>query len=172
MRIFAGDKSRVFIAYRTASEMVDRDIHLLASNDYGRTFRLAAADPWKIGKCVMSTAAFARGPHGDVVAAWETKEQIRLGRVGTKELKAGDLLSAPGRGENRKHPSIAVNAKGELLLAWTDGTGWAKGGSVEWQVFDQNSRPIPNRAGRADGLPAWGVPAAVALPDGSFALLF
>jgi hypothetical protein len=171
MRIFAADKGRVFIAYRTATKVVNRDLHVLASNDYGRTFEVAAADPWEIGKCVMSTAAFAQAQGGNVLAAWETREQIRFARVGG-DVKARDVLSAPGRGENRKHPSIAVNARGEFLLAWTEGTGWAKGGSVAWQVFDEKGKPVAGREGRASGLPAWGVPAAVAMPDGSFTLVF
>jgi hypothetical protein len=171
MRIFAADKGRVFIAYRTATKVVNRDVHVLASNDYGRTFEVAAADPWEIGKCVMSTAAFAQAQGGNVLAAWETRDQIRFARVGG-DVKARDVLSAPGRGENRKHPSIAVNGRGEFLLAWTEGTGWAKGGSVAWQVFDERGKPVAGREGRASGLPAWGVPAAVAMPDGSFTLVF
>lgn len=172
MRIFAGDKGRVFVLYRSASDMVDRDVQMLVSVDRAKTFTVAAADPWKIGQCVMSTASFARGPAGDVLGAWETKNQIRLGRVDASAQKTGTALDAPGDGKNRKHPSVAVNAKGEILLAWTEGTGWNKGGSVAWQLYDTQGQPLDGRSGREKGLPAWGVPAAIALPDGTFRVIY
>ncbi|MGI8467412.1 MAG: hypothetical protein ACR2N3_03065, partial [Pyrinomonadaceae bacterium] len=63
------------------------------------------------------------------------------------------------------------NIKGETLFAWTEGTAWGKGGSLAWQIFDKNNKPIGER-GRADGVPAWSFPAAFAHPDGSFGLIF
>ena len=34
----------------------------------------------------------------------------------------------------RKHPSVAINAAGERLFAWTEGTAWARGGTVAWEL--------------------------------------
>ena len=78
------------------------------------------------------------------------------------------MRDLPGNAQetNRKHPSVAVDRDGRLLIAWAEDTGWEKGGSVAWQLFDRELRPVPNAAGRADGLPVWSLPAAVALPDG------
>lgn len=172
MRIFAGGKGRVLISYRTAKAVVNRDMTLLASTDKGETFAVAARDPWEIGQCVMSTSSFAAAPTGTVLTAWETERQIRLGRVETGAGKAAILQSAPGQGKNRKHPSVAVNKNGETLLAWTEGTGWEKGGSIAWQLFDNEGKPVAGQSGTAPGLPPWGVPAALALQDGSFRVIY
>jgi hypothetical protein len=72
-------------------------------------------------------------------AAWETGGQAywtRITRRGTS-----DPIAAPGEGKGRKHPRLAVNDKGEVLLVWTEGTGWQKGGSLACQLYDQAGRP-------------------------------
>ena len=74
-------------------------------------------------------------------------------------------------GNNRKHPALAVNKNGEMLLAWTEGTAWRRGGSVAWQLYDRSGRPR-GAPGKAGGLPVWGLPAAFARSDGSFVVLY
>jgi hypothetical protein len=72
--------------------------------------------------------------------------------------------------EGRKHPVVALNGKGELLFAWTEGTGWNRGGALAWQVYDASGRP--QEQGRLPGaVPVWGLAAAAARPDGSFLLV-
>src|SRR5206468_6887479 len=133
-------------------------------------FQIIATDPWRVAKCVMSTAAFAR--HGDdVLAAWETHEQIRLVSL-SPDGSATQPVSMPGEGKGRKHPSIAVNARGEFVVAWTEETGWNKGGTVVWQLFSQEGQPVSGQSGRFDGLEPWSVPAVIAALDGSFKVFF
>ena len=171
MNIVASRKGQVYVLYRSAKEMVNRDMYLLASKDQGRTFEVLSTDPLKIGICVMSTAGFA--PAGDgVVAAWETRDQIRLMRVRPDDPAAAEIISPPGHGGNRKHPCVASNARGEFIVAWAENTGWNKGGSVAWQVFDNQGRPEAGRSGRMEGLPVWDAPAAFAASDGSFRIVF
>jgi hypothetical protein len=67
LNIVAAEEGRVFVTFRSATATINRDIHVLVSKDHGKTFEIAAVDPWKVGKCVMSTAAFAR--RGDDVLA-------------------------------------------------------------------------------------------------------
>jgi hypothetical protein len=117
----------------------------------------------------MSTMAFVEGPNG-VLAAWDTQDQVYFAKItpGTTEFTAPQ--SPPGSGRARKHPSLAINNNGETLLAWTEGTGWQKGGSLAWQVFDKDGKPT-GRKGRVDaGIPVWGLPAVVAT-DGGFTVL-
>jgi hypothetical protein len=173
MRIVAAGEGQVFVIYRTASEMVNRDINLLVSRDGGSTFSLAHADPWEIGQCVMSTASFAKLPNGaGTVAAWETKNKIRIGRLSPDADEAVRTLTVPGTGENPKHPTLACNASGETLVAWTEGTAWNKGGKVAWQLLDASGNVVKGSAGRVDGLPAWGVPAVAVNEDQSFTIIF
>jgi len=171
MNIAASRKGQVYVLFRSAKQMVNRDIYLLASKDQGRTFEVLSTDPLKIGICVMSTAGFAAAGDG-VVAAWETQNQIRVMRLDGAESGVANIISPPGRGGDRKHPCVAANARGEFIVAWAEGTGWNKGGSVAWQVFDNQGRPEAGRFGRADGLPAWDAPAAFAGPDDSFRIVF
>jgi hypothetical protein len=101
---------------------------------------------------------------GRIWLAWKpVAGPILLGRPGLGGVTMG-------RG-SRKHPVTAVNDRGDTLLAWSDGTGWQKGGAVEWQLFDSAGRPT-GPVNRADGLPVWGLPAVVAEKDGNFVILF
>jgi len=166
-RALVDSKGLIRLLYRSASRGgADRDMMLLTSRDRGRHFEGMTLDPWRINACPMSTASLAASGPG-ALAAWETRGQVRFGRVDEPAEQFG-----PAGGEGtRKHPSIAVNAEGLTLLAWTEGTGWQRGGSLAWQVFDRSGRPVgdPGRVER--GVPTWGLPAAVARPDGSFAII-
>ena len=170
LNVVAAEGGRVFITFRAATAMVNRDIHVLASNDFAKTFEIAAVDPWKVGKCVMSTAAFARRGT-DVLATWETEEQVHLAVFGGGTGKAAPL-AMPGPAKGQKHPSVAANSRGEYVVAWTEGTGWNRGGTVAWQVFDATGRPITGQAGRLEGLQAWSLPAVAVAADGTFRVMF
>ena len=175
MDIFAGDEGKVVVVFRSAREMVNRDIHVLASDDYGKTFKVALVDPWNVGTCVMSTASMTEAGDG-ILAAWETRGQIHVARLnpGAAEDKDNKPSAVPGPdtgGKGRKHPSVAANGRGQYVVAWTEGAGWNKGGSLAWQAFDRDGKPIAGQAGRAEGVPAWSVPAVLSTADG-FKIVF
>ena len=69
----------------------------------------------------------------------------------------------------RKHPRLAVNQQGTVLLAWTEGTAWARGGSLAWQAFGADGRPTAVKA-LAPGIPVWSFAAVLARPDGGFTI--
>ncbi len=158
MRIFAERPGSVYILYRAAKDMVNRDMYLLTGGRGATGFAGTKVAEWQIGKCVMSTASFAPSP-GGVLSAWESQDQVYWAMVG------GKGLAPPGKG-SRKHPVLARNTAGQVILAWAEGTGWNKGGSVAWQVFDAISKPMDNGAGKAEGLPVWSMPAVFAKGDG------
>jgi hypothetical protein len=109
----------------------------------------------------MSTMALVEGP-GGVVAAWETDGQIYFATRKAGTARFTEPQAAPGASNKRKHPALAVNARGEMLLAWTEGTGWQQGGALVWQVFG-NDGQLTDQKGRVDdGIPVWGLPAVVA----------
>ncbi len=168
MHAYAGSDGVLRVLFRTAFETVHRDMYLLTSRDHGRSFQAANVSKWNIGACVMSSEAFAQAK--DVtLAAWETEKQVYFGKV------AGDSvpqpIGAPGKGENRKYPALAMNSRGETLLAWTEGTAWKKGGSLHWQTYDQDLKPASD-PGNSEGSPVWSFPAAFARPDGGFVVLY
>ena len=117
----------------------------------------------------MSSEALVEGPNG-VLAAWETQGQVKFARVDPGALKLSVPVGAPGSGQNRKHPVLAVNARGETLLAWTEGTGWNRGGALAWQLYDANGKSVGPLGRVEGGVPVWGLAAAVPKPDGGFIL--
>ena len=169
MRAFADQAGRVFMLYRGAIDGNGRDMFLLSSSD-GKTFTGSDLSPWKLSACPMSTAAIANASER-VLLAWQTEDQILFSSIAGKSLKAGAITTAPGQSKGRKHPTIAGNARGETLLAWTEGTGWNQGGSLAWQLYDAAGKPL-GATGRADGVPVWGVPTAVARGDDDFTIVY
>jgi hypothetical protein len=118
----------------------------------------------------MSTMALGEG-HGGVVAAWETSGQIYFAPVQRARDIGTRPQAPPGDGGNRKHPTLAFGARGEMLLAWTEGTGWQQGGALAWQVFDRNGKPTSDHGTIAQAIPVWGLPTAVAI-DGRFTIIY
>ena len=170
MSAFADSKGSVFALFRSASEMVNRDMYLLASGDHGRSFRVTDVSKWNVGYCVMSSEAFVESATG-VMAAWETEKQVLYSRIDPTTGTAAPPASAPGTGVNRKYPALAVNRDGFLLLGWTEGMGWKKGGASAWQILDKSGKRV-GETSRAEGVPIWGLVAAFASPDGSFRIIY
>jgi len=171
MRAFASADGAIHVLFRSATETVHRDMFLLTSNDRGRTFAGQKVSEWNIGACVMSSESFAQTAAG-TLAAWESEKQVYFGRV-TSDAPASPVsaVGAPGTGENRKYPWLAVNPAGDTLFVWTENMAWKKGGSVAWQVYDRDLKP-QGPMGRSDGVPVWSLVASFAKPDGSFAVVF
>src|SRR5207244_2201062 len=109
----------VFVLYRAATNRTDRDATLLASSDSGATFSATDLQSWKINTCPMSSHALAASERS-VYAAWETAGQIFFGKIANGKVPR--VLAVPGEARDRKHPSLAVNARGDVLLAWSEGT--------------------------------------------------
>ena len=171
LRAFVDHDGGVYVLYRSAWKVVNRHLFLLASQDTAATFSEQRLHDWTIGQCVASTADFAEGP-GGVLAAWETKHQIYFAHVDPATKAVSEPVRSPGRGTNRKFPAVAASPDGLVLLAWTEGTTWGRGGEVAWQVFDAAGEPVPGGGGRAGDLPPFGLVAAAADPDGGFVLVY
>jgi len=169
MRALADSMGNVFALYRAAGGMVNRDQTLLVSRDRGRSFAVINEHRWKAATCPMSSASLVESKAG-VIAAWETAEQVYFMAARPKTVDATRPIAPAGAGK-RKHPSAAVNAVGDLLLAWTEGTGWQKGGSLAWQVFEAAGNATAEK-GRVAGVPVWGLVSAVAKPDGAFVIFY
>jgi hypothetical protein len=140
---------RLYMLYRAATKVTNRDMILLVSDGAERT-----VSKWNIGSCPMSSAALINGRSG-VLAAWELENQIAF-------ASGDDVISPSGNGK-RKHPSIAENGSGTILLVWTENTGWERGGSLAWQLF-KDKKPV-GEVQRKDGIPVWSMAAAVAVGE-------
>jgi hypothetical protein len=114
----------------------------------------------------MSSMSFSEGA-SNVVGSWETGGQVYFENfTNTNAIP----VSAPGDGKGRKHPRLAVGPNGDILLVWTEGTGWQRGGSLAWQLFDPNGKSLGEMHSQA-GIPTWSFGAAAVKPDG-FVILY
>lgn len=159
MAALATRRGELFVMYRTAREIVHRDMNLLVSKDRGGSFKALDLQPWDIGACPMTTSSLSERS-GRVLAAWETDKQVYFAGVTRSGSSTIVPIAAPGSGKDRKHPSIAANAADDTLMAWTDGTGWKRGGTLNWALF-RNGAVAASKLG-AGPVPAWGMPAVVA----------
>lgn len=167
MKAFADSEGNVFALYRAATEMVNRDEMLLISRNRGADFEIAYSHGWKIAACPMSSAFLSETKTG-VLAAAETHGRVFFIRVDPKTGKVSSPVSPETKG---KHPVAVGNAAGEVLLVWTEGTGWGKGGAVAWQLYDSSGNPTSEN-GRAEGVPTWSLVTGVTKPDGGFIIIY
>ncbi len=169
MRAFVDGRGLLRILYRAAmQEGTQRDTMLLTSIDKGKTFSLRSLDPWTLNACPMSSMSLAEG-EGSILAAWETRERVFWAPLSSDGRPIRGATVAPEASKS-KHPIIVSNGKGQVLFAWTEGTGWQRGGSFSWQVYDSSGRNVGER-GHADGIPVWSLLSAYARPDGTFVIL-
>lgn len=169
MRAFADRQGKVHLLYRAATERENRDMYLLTSDNRGQSFTGVLLDKWKLNACPMSSATLMDGVNG-LLAAWETQGQVYFASINPKKPQSVSPIPATGVAGKRKHPVVAANSSGETLLVWTEGTGWKKGGSLAWQLYDSQGKPIGEK-GEAPGIPVWSLAAVVAEKNGSFTII-
>jgi hypothetical protein len=155
------ESDRLDILYRTADQMVHRNVTLVALDSTLKPITSRTLSEDNVGKCVMSTFSAAGG-----VIAWESQNQIMLART-----TGGDLARLGNMKNNPKHPRVAVWGD-YVLVAWTENTGWNKGGGLAWQLLNRDLKPIDGACGTKNDLPVWDYPAVAAQPDGSFLILY
>lgn len=170
MFAFADHRNNVYALYRSATEVVHRDIYLLSSHDRGETFQGTDIAQWEIGACTISMQSLSETSAG-ILAAWETRGNVFYGVIDPATGRMSAPVAMPGDAQGRKYPSVAGNSRGENLVAWAEGMKWAKGGSVAWQVFDAQGQP-EGAPGRAEGVAPWSLVAAFARPDGGFTIVY
>lgn len=159
-------KDEVYVSYRGAGENIRRSQRLLMSGDRGETFTDEELDPWEINACPISTTSLANGPDG-VTVAWETEGQVYFRKIhdgAASRSPAGELLA------RQKNPVVAVNDRGDTLLAWGDGPGWQSGGTLHWQLFGDGW--TADDRGTGPEIPDGSVAAVVAEPDGRFLVIY
>ena len=167
MRAFAGESGRLALLYRTANGK-SRDMRLLISADKGESFKSMIVGRWEIDTCPMSDPGLAES-NDRLLVVTGRKGRIRLNGV-PNPWKVGFAPINSLASKDARLPVVANNRKGETLIAWTEGTGWDRGGTLAWQVTQSDwlTSIEPRRIKGA--IPVWGILSAVALPDGDFVL--
>lgn len=166
LALFADRSGIVRVLYRSAAENIHRDIYLVTSAHPESGFTGRKLDTWNVNACPMSSMDFAQAD-GKVEGAWETGGQVYF-----EDLTATNAapVKATGEGQNRKHPRIAIASNGETLMVWTEGTGWNRGGSLAWQLYDAAGKPLGEKS-TVPGVPAWSFGDVVTQP-GRFLVLY
>ena len=183
MRLLAaGDTLRIL--YRSATAQINRDIFSLVSSDRGRTFTGSRLHEWDINACPMTSMSIAE-QGARVLGAWETDGQVYF----TDLAARGAAPRAPARtgAERRKHPRLAIDKDGRVLMAWTETAPPSSssssassssspahnhgGSSLSWQVFGADGQPI-GAAGSRPGVPALSLGVVAARPGGSFVIFY
>ena len=164
----AGPSNTLYMLYRSATAMTHRDVFLLQSTDQGRTFRGAQVQPWEIGACPMTSMSMALGR--TLMGAWESEGQVHLGPIDRSTPPAAPSEAAVDA-PVRKHPRLAIDRNGTMLLVWTEGTAWGRGGSIAWRTFGPDGKPADVQ-GRQDGLPAWSFAAVIPQKDAGFVVIY
>ena len=172
MRAYVDKKGSVYVLYRSASNGgASRDTILLVSNNRGATFSSSMVQRWPVNACPMTSFSLAEAGN-QVLGAWETSQGVYYGKMASGASAFGAITAPSGVGVGgRKYPVAVPNSKGQVLVAWAEGCGWAHGGSVAWQVYDKNGQPSGTK-GHADGVPTWSLISAVPRPDGTFILFY
>jgi hypothetical protein len=167
LETLAESDGRLHILYRAAGANVHRDAMWMIVGPKGASpaVRLHA---WNLPACPMTTFAMAFASSG-IHAAWETQHQIHTATLDAARRTFSNATAIAGAAI-RKHPTIAINKAGERLIAWTEGTAWARGGTVAWELQDRNGVRLAG-AVNAGPVPVWGLVSAIARPDGSFLIL-
>jgi hypothetical protein len=167
LRAAVDRRDRLNVLYRAATDDVHRDATWVSLTANGPTAPVRL-HPWELRACPMSLFALAKEGDG-LFGAWETAQQIYYATLDPNRMTASSPIAVAGTGV-RRLPSVAVNRAGDRLIAWTEGTAWARGGTVGWEVQDRNGTVLGS-ASNAGAVPVWGLVAAVALPDGEFLIL-
>lgn len=169
LRMFASSAGDLHALYRSATNGTGRDVYALLSRDAGQTFQSRRVHSWQIGACPMTTMAVADGR--TLLQAWETDGQVYFAAADRARSPTAPAMTLSQDSARRKHPRLATSRDGSILLVWTEGTAWARGGSIAWEIFAADGSPTGVRGSRP-GLPVWGFAAAVPRPDGGFTILY
>jgi hypothetical protein len=170
LEFYASHAGGLFVLYRAAIESMHRDMYLIESTDHGRHFNGAAVQRWDVNACPMSSMSLAENAAA-LFAAWETEGQVFAGAVDRARATVPAPFSPPKGPRPRKHPRLAVNRDGDVLMTWADGAGWGKGGELRYAVFGRAGQPIVESSDVAP-LPVWSFGAAFAAPDGRFIIVY
>lgn len=169
MKAFVDSQDRVHALYRTATRSGERNMTVLSAPVGGGGFASATVNTWPMARCPMSSSTFVEGRAG-VFAATECRGELRIDALVAKAGKvAAERRLAVGR--DAKHPAIAVNDQGRMLVAWLRGASFQSGGNLCYQVFDQlgSSAQLPQVVGPS---PKFSLVAAFVNSRGDFEVLY
>ncbi len=158
MRVSIHPTGQLHIVYRGIQKKI-RPMVDLWSDDGGQTFQKTIFNPWEIEACPMSSVNLL--PLKDaVLIASEQEGSIKLSRKPLNQSTMSPFSDQLSMWKG-KHPSVATDPTGNVLVTWAEGAGWAKGGTLRWVILDKNGILISeNERGEEPEVPVWSFPSA------------
>ncbi len=155
-----------WVLVRGAAGRSERGMRLLTTRAGSLDFQSQTLDSWNLDQCPLSTCRLVQTPDSPS-AVWISKGRVQWASLGAPDLRR--TLSASARSAN--HPVlVSLGRTGSAIVAWTEGTGWQRGGDLAWCTL-QAGTPNPT-VQRLPGVPVWGAVAAWAESDSVVTLLY
>ena len=170
MQLYGAADGRLHLLFRSATEQINRDIYLLTSADRGRTFTGARLHGWRINACPMTSMSIA-ARQGQLFGAWETDGQVFFSHIVSEAATEPRPPAGKIIGSQRKHPRLSFSKDGAMLLVWSEGAGWNRGGSVAWQAYDAAGKPVGEPGPHAP-IPTWSFATSAPRSDGGFTVFY
>lgn len=152
-----GASHELYVVFRSATPDGSRDTALLTSRDGGVRFDTSILDRWKASQCPMSLPSMDLSA-GATTFLWETGPNIFWTDASALSQPRTLPANVEGKGR-RKHPVSVRTREGYSLLAWSEGTGWQKGGYVGWQLRRPEGTILATERSPSMDLPVWSRPA-------------
>jgi hypothetical protein len=168
-------QDQLIVAYRSAIDGVGRHMQLLSIdpsdvNQEKNYASLHALQQWDLSACPVTTNDFGEDYQQNDWLVFESES-----RIVQMNITAGtdpELVAEPTTRTRQKHPSIAFSSDGYKLITWGEGISFTKGGTLDWQLFDNNGEPVEAAVKQEVTIPDNSSPAAVVTPAGSFLILY
>ncbi|MCB1669854.1 MAG: hypothetical protein R3F41_12385 [Gammaproteobacteria bacterium] len=164
------------VAYRSAIEGIGRHMQLLTvaelqdSKPATRYAELHDLQKWELSACPVSTNDIARDYQHDNWLVFETESRIVQLNMSTDAPPT--LVAEPATRTRQKNPSIAFSSDGYKLIAWGEAVSFTRGGTLNWQLFDDTGKPVAAEVKPEILIPDNSSPAATITPSGNFLILY
>ena len=170
------DESNLLVAYRSAIDGIGRHMQLLTVSgtdneltgaSYGSMHDL---QQWELSACPLSTNDIVRAGDDQRWLVFETESRI----VQMDLRNQADIakIAEPFTETRQKNPALAINDQGLRLIAWGEAISHARGGRLNIRIVEKNGEDTGYVLEEEIEITQYSFPAAAALPDGNFLVLY
>jgi len=169
-------RDNLLVAYRSAIDGVGRHMQKLhldpakpqpGNNTYDELHPL---QQWELAACPVSTNDITEDYLSQDWLVFETEGRII--QLNTSDGSNPEPVAEPTTRTRQKNPDIAFSSDNYKLVVWAEGLSFTRGGSLNWQLFDNNGEPVAAEEKPDFTIPDNSSPATVVTPAGSFLILY
>lgn len=170
------DEDTLVIGYRSAIDGIGRHMQILTLSGVsvapqsGQYQTLQPLQQWEATFCPLSTNDIATSGNNEYSIVFETQ-----GRIVEMNLASPDKIALAGEPfieTRQKNPTLAFNRQGEKLIAWGEAISHSRGGRLNLRLYDAEGKVTNYRPEEELQIADFSFPAAAALPDGDFLVLY